>query len=183
MTMSAGQQTAVSARMTIAYAGMLADSTIVKHSDSKYNQEASAEIRFGDGVVRGATDEDNSAVKPHTSAAAAAPLFCGIVLHSHDYAPDIEIGTTGVKPKMTLNVLQKGRVYVLPEEDVDPGDPVRMRVVVAGSEVAGAFRTSADATDCINLSTVARWITSGSTTIPAVLEIDLTNAAAITADT
>lgn len=181
MTVASGQQTAVG-DMSIAFAGALAD-TSRSQCDSKYNAETSAEIPFGVGVVRHSSDEDNAVVKPHTSAAAAAPLFAGVVVHSHDYSPDIEIGSTGVKAKMTMSVLQKGRIYVLPEENVTPGDAVRMRVVVAGNEVAGSFRTTADSTDCINLSKVARWVTTGSTSVPAVLEIDITGAADISADT
>lgn len=177
------QQTTVSTKMTIAYAGMLADTDRVSHCDSRYNAESAAEIRFGDGVVRHSSDEDNAVVKPHTTAAAAAPLFAGVCVHSHDYARDVELGTTGVKPKVTMQVLQQGRVYVLPEEAVTPGDPVRVRVVAAGGEVAGAFRTTQDSTDCINITKIARWITTGSASVPAVLEIDMTGVVDVTADT
>jgi hypothetical protein len=183
MAISNGQQTSVADAMTIGFPGLLADGTNLKNCDSKYNAEASAELPWGCGVVRHSSDEDNAVVKPHTSAAAAAPLFAGVLAHSHDYAPDIEVGTTGPKSKVTCSVLTHGRIYVLPEENVTPGDAVRMRVVTAGAEVAGKFRTTADGTDCINLSKIARWVTTGSSTVPAILEIDLTGAADVAADT
>lgn len=175
------QQTTVNARMTIAFAGMLADSDRVVHCDSRFNEEASNEIAFGTAVVRGTTNKDNGALRPHTSAAAAAPLFAGIVVHSHDYARDVELGTTGLKPKVTMQVLQQGRIYVLPEESVAPGDAVRFRAI-AGAGTVGAFRKTADAGNSVDISKFARWITTGSTTVPAVLEIDMAGAKDATAD-
>lgn len=179
----AAQQTTVSSRMAFALAGQLADSNRKNNCDAKTSAEASAEIPFGVAVVRHSSDEDNLVVKPHTSAAAAAPLFAGIVVHNHAYVRTIELGDTGLKPKVTMDVLQNGRIYVFPEDAVDPGDSVKFRVVVAGSEVAGAFRAAADSTDCVDISKFARWITSGSSTVPAILEIDMAGASMAVADT
>lgn len=174
-------QTSVAAA-AIAFAGMLADSDQGRRIESRVNAEASAEIPFGVMVVRGATSEDTDALLPHTSAAASAPLLAGIVVHSHNYAKDSQLGSTGLKPTVMLNLLQRGRIYVQPEDSVDPGDAVKVRVVVAGAEVKGAFRGAADAADCVDISKFARWITSGTSTVPAVLEIDMVGAAQATAD-
>jgi hypothetical protein len=175
-------QTSVAAA-AIAFDGMLADADQGTRVESRIQAEASAEIPFGKMCVRGATNEDTSAVKPHTSAAASAPLLCGVVVHDHTYAKDTELGDTGLKPGTTVNLLQRGRIYVTPEDDVDPGDAVKVRVVAAGAEVAGSFRAAADATDCVDISKFARWITTGSSTKPAVLEIDMVGASMATADT
>ena len=183
MTMVAGQQTAVTTPASAAFAGMLADSGIGTVIDSKVSAEASAEMRFGIAVLRDTTDEDNGVVLPLTSSAVSAPRFAGIVVHSHDYAKDTELGDTGLKPKVTVNVLQRGRIWVQPEDTVDPGDTVKFRAVVAGAEVAGAFRAAADSTDCVDISKFARWITSGSSTVPAILEIDMVGSSQATADT
>lgn len=176
----AATQTSVAAR-AIAFAGMLAENYPAQ-CDSRVNEEASAEIPFGTMVIRG-TDEDEQALQCHTSAATVEQLFAGIVVWSDNYAKDTELGSTGLKPGVMLNLLQKGRIYVLPEDTVDPGDPVRVRAVVAGAEVKGAFRTAADSTDCVDISAFARWVRGGSSTVPAVLEIDMTGQSQAVADT
>ena len=176
----ASSQTSVAAA-AIGFAGMLADSDQAPRVASKINEEASAEIPFGTMVIRG-TDEEMQALQLHTSAAAVAALLAGVVVHDHSYAKDTELGTTGLKPGVTLNVLERGHVYVLTEETVTPGDAVRVRAVVSGNEVKGAFRTSADSTDCVNISKFARWVKGGTTTVPAVLEIDMVGASQAAAD-
>jgi hypothetical protein len=174
-------QTSVADNMTIGIVGALADANLAS-VDSRVNEEASAEIPFGVMVVRG-TAKATDALLLHTSAAVSAPLLAGVVLYSAAYAKPEELGDDGVKPNMTVGLLQKGRVYVLPEEAVEPGDDVRVRAVAGGSEQAGAFRTTADDTsDCIDISSFARWITAGSSTVPAVVEIDMTSAAGAVAD-
>jgi len=174
-------QTSVADNMTVGIVGALADANLAS-VDSRVNEEASAEMPFGIMVVRG-TDKATDALLLHTSAAASDSLLAGVVVYSAAYAKPEELGDDGVKPNMTVGLLQKGRIYVLPEEAVAPGDAVRVRAVVSGSEQAGAFRTTADDTDdCIDISKFARWITSGSSTVPAVLEIDMSGAADALAD-
>ena len=170
----AAQQTSVSESPAIGFAGQLAD-TSNKRSLSKYNDEASAEMPFGIMVVKG-TDEDDGVLLCHTSAAVSADIMQGVVMHSHAYAKDTELGDDGLKSTVSLDVLTHGRIYVLPEEAVTPGDAVRVRVVTAGAEVKGAFRTTADSTDCVDISSFARWVRGGSSTVPAILELDMTAA-------
>ncbi len=169
------QQTSVTATMATAFAGMLADSNDMKRASSKVSEEASAEIPFGVMLCRG-TDKDNGALLLNTSAAAMASAMVGVVVHDHAYAKDVELGDTGLKPKVSLNVLTHGRIYVQPEETVHPGDAVRVRAVATGDEVFGTFRTTADAADTVNITSFARWVTSGTSSTPAVLELDMTYA-------
>lgn len=178
-------QTSVAAA-SYAFAGQLADNDQGTRINTRANAEASAEMPFGIMVVRDTVNsgqEDNCILLPHTSAAAAAPLLAGITVHQHTFAKDTQLGSTGVKPTNALAVLRRGRIYVLPEESVSPGDAVRVRVVTAGAEVKGAFRKSADATDCVDISKFAQWVTSGSSSVPAVLEIDMVGQSQATADT
>ena len=175
------QQTSVSDKMITGFDGMIADVSMSDVDGHKINGEASAEILFGRAVVRGSTDQE--VLRPHTDAATSAPLFDGVVVHSHAYAKPEELGDDGLKPTVVVMTLQRGRILTTPEEAVSPGDAVRFRAVVTGNEEAGAFRTTADGTDCVNISQLARWITSGDTNTPAWLEIDMTNAALATADT
>ena len=169
----AATQTTVADRMTLAIAGMLDQSEMVASIRSYTSEEASAEIPFGTMVIRG-TDEDNGVLQVHTSGATVIALLAGVVVHSHAYAKTQELGDTGLKPDTTFGVLQKGRIWVTTEDACDPGDAVRVRVVVAGAEVKGAFRVAADSTDCVVLSkTMARWLTSAGAGGLALLELDM----------
>jgi acyl-CoA synthetase (AMP-forming)/AMP-acid ligase II len=177
-----GQQTAVDDKPAIGFAGMWADSG--PHKTRSYvSEESSAEMPFGVMLARGTTDKDKGALLPHTSAAAMAAAFVGVLMHAHEYAETFELGDTGLKPKMTLKVATHGTVLVLPEEAVEPGDPVRVRVVTAGEEQAGAFLTTDDdSADCVDVSAFCRWLSSGDENTPAELEINMTLASQGVAD-
>lgn len=164
---------AASSAMTVAIAGSLydlADNTVSSYT----NGEASAEIPFGVMVCQGATD--GAALKLNTSAAAMDGILAGVVLHSNAYNKTNELGTTGIKAGVIMNVCTKGRVWVTVEEAVTPASTVKVRAVVAGAEVAGAFRDTADSTDCVDISRCARYLTSAGAGELAVLEFDLTGA-------
>lgn len=166
--------------MAIAVAGLLADNSLTKDALPGTSEESSAEIPFGVMVARGT---DDGLVKLlHTSAAAMETELHGIVVFGQSYAKDSQLGTTGLKPKVTFDVLQRGRIYVTVEETVAPGDAVRVRAVATGGEVKGAFRTTADSTDCVDISLFARWIRGATTGGLAVVEIDMTNAMLANAD-
>lgn len=182
MTVAAAVQSAVTSKAS-AIEGMPADASALTRDVATYiSEEASAEIPFGVMVCRGSTDEDNGALLLNTSAAAMEQLLAGVVMWTDVYAKPSELGDTGLKPGVTLNVLQRGRIWVRPEDAVDPGDAVRVRCVVAGSEVKGAFRSAADSTDCVDISSFARWRSSAGAGELAILEIDMTNAKLADAD-
>jgi hypothetical protein len=176
MAMSNGQQTSVDALPAVGFAGLIADNGPFQ-TRSYHNEESSAETPFGVMLTRGTTDEDEGALLPHTSSAAMATTFIGVLAHSHHYAETKELGETGLKPDVTLKVLTHGRIWVVPEEAVDPTDLVKVRVVTSGNEVAGAFRATADDTsDCVDISAYARWLTTADANTPALLEINMTGA-------
>lgn len=157
-----------------ALAGALGDSSAVKQVESLINSEASAEIPFGVMVGNGASEGE--ALKLATTADALA----GIVLRSDAYDIPNELGDTGLKPTVVMSVLTRGRCWVPVEEAVAVGGAVRVRAVVVGAEVAGKFRTTADSTDCIDISAFARWVQGGSSL--AMVEIDMLMANAAVAD-
>jgi hypothetical protein len=174
-------QSTVANNMTVAIVGQIADANDVSIA-SRVSEESAAEIPFGVMVIRG-TDKERQALLLHTSSAAMEQLLAGVSTHHASYDKPAELGEVGLKPKVTFGVLRKGRVYVLPEETVAPGDAVRVRAVAGAGEQAGAFRKTADDTsDCIDISLFAQWISAGSTTVPAILEIDMTNSALADAD-
>ena len=159
----------------LAIEGQLVDS--YPHEISSYvSEEASDEIPFGVMVKQGTGDAQ--ALK----LAAQADVPIGVVVHSHAYAKDTELGSTGLKPKVTLGVLTRGRIWVKVEEAVTPASVVRYRAIAAGAEVAGAFRDTADANDTVACTNFARYITSAAASGLAILEIDMSGRGSRTSD-
>ena len=133
--------------------------------------EASASIPFGVMVKNGGL-----------KITATTSKLAGVVAHNHAYNVDSELDANGLRPKATFGLVRKGEVRVLLEENVAIGDAVRVRAVVAGAEKAGAFRTTADSTDCIDISAFASWRSAGSAGGYATLSIDMDNANLAEAD-
>lgn len=177
-------QTSYSVYQSAGFAGMRADNSAIS-VDTAVNVEASAEIPYGVMVQLGAAIADQTSGQPGYSSGTPVKLLAattddlwGIVMHDHTKATGLttsELGEDGLLPAACFNVMTVGRIYVPVEEDVAPGDSVFVRAVAAGAEQAGAFRKSADGTDCIDISARARWVKSGSTSQPAILEIDMRN--------
>lgn len=168
-------QTGVTNVSSPGYPGMLADASMAV-KDTGISAEASAEIPFGVMVKKGTANDQVAIVTATTN------KFRGIVV-ADQYAPGVEIGDVGVKPKISMALLQKGRIYVYSEEAVNPSLAVRVRCVATGGEIAGSFRTSADTTDCVDISKFAQWKSTTSAAGPAILEIDMANVAEGVADT
>lgn len=74
--------------------------------------------------------------------------------------------------KKTIPVLRKGQIYVKTENACTPEDQVFVRVIAAGAEETGSFRSDSDSSDCVKL-TGARFLMSSSTAGINVLELDL----------
>lgn len=138
------------------------------------NEEASAGIAFGVMVKNGTAGSNPNLVKLLT---ATSEKLAGIAVFNHYYNRDTEVDTDGLQPDAVFGLLRKGQIWVKIEETVAVGDPVRVRAVVAGAEQAGAFRTSADSTDCFDISTFAQWRQGGTASEGvALLEVDMANA-------
>lgn len=93
-----------------------------------------SDIPFGRWVARGAADD--GAKLP----AVVGDEFVGIVTRRLDQAnqPD---DTLEAKQNRSASVVDFGKVWVITEEAVSPGDPVEIRYTGAGSG-PGGFRTS-----------------------------------------
>lgn len=143
----------VSATLPVGFPGMRSSSRL-GHVSSMINDEASAEIPFGVCVAQGSTDR--SALK----LAAVTDDLVGIVMFRQGYADTIELGTTGLMPGVTMEVLDEGECWVIVEDDVTPASAVYTRAVVAGAEIAGAFRDTTDASDLIDVSAFCRFVST-----------------------
>lgn len=165
-------QTSVLAALPVAFEGDLADDWTVENGaiDSVTSEEASAEIAFGLALKKGTASDSALLLTAITEA------VTGIAVREDDFSKPDQLGDTGIKPKVTFRVLRFGRIRVLPEAAVTEASGVFVRAVATGGERAGAFRGTADGTDTIDISAFASWRSSGSSTVPAILEINLIGA-------
>jgi len=163
-------QTAYNTNMTVAVAGMFADSAGNPKKVSTY-KNPDAEIPFGLGVVKVAGQPDQVALP--TGASTAASLL-GIA--HRDLT--VELGQATLENaypvESAVAVMSRGRIWVRAEEAVAPTDAVYMRIASPGAapEAIGAFRNDVDGGDAL-LLTGCRFISYDATTGLAILEINL----------
>ena len=148
-------QTSVSTAPKFGRPGEPADEHTALHGRvvSGTSEEAAAEIPVGI-MLQATTDASDYGVKLITG---ITNRLAGISTRAHDMS-DSELGETGYKPGATFGVARTESWFVVLEEDVTPASPVRVRCVAVGNEVAGAFRATADSTDCLDLSACAKWV-------------------------
>ncbi len=133
--------------MNKAFPGMLADLQN-KQATSHVQGEASAEIPFGAGIIAGVASTVIGTPDPCLLPVDVNSRLIGVALHSHAYQSDIQLGTVGMKPKVMVSNLRKGRVYVLWEGGaVARGANIYCRAVAGVGEQKGAFRQDADGSD------------------------------------
>lgn len=138
---------------------------------SATSEESSAEIPRG-LVVQVSTTNSDYGAKLITG---TGNKLLGIVLRSDDVG-DLDLGSTGYKPGATFKIGRKGRYFVTIEENVTPTSSVRVRC--AGTGTAGAFRATADSTNCLDITPFAKWVrTSLAADGVGEVEVDFTNAA------
>lgn len=144
----------VSNTLPVAFPGMRSSSHF-GHIDSMINGEASAEIPFGVFAAQGSTDKSAKKLTAITDA------LVGVITFRHGYADTIELGTTGLKPGVTMEVMDEGEAWVIVEEDVTPASTPRVRAIAgAGGSIIGALRTTAEAPNLIDISHFARFVSS-----------------------
>lgn len=171
--------------------GDLADMFTATDGDIKtaLNANASASIVFGTMVKRGTAERTMLTVSAQADKATAH----GILTRAHHYSEDeIETNsdteTDALKADALGGVGRTGDYVVLIEEDVDIGDAVRVRCVAGAGEIAGAFRTTQDSTDCLLLPTDAFfWVKGGTVDADtgfgvAVLHVDFNHIVRAAAD-
>lgn len=97
----------------------------------------------------------------------------GVVMHSHATVSKEDGLDAGYAAKETANVIRKGYVWVVIEEDIAIGDAVFYRHAAGTGTKLGAFRNDADTASCTAL-TNARWVKGGTAAQGiALLELDV----------
>jgi hypothetical protein len=139
--------------------------------DGMVIKRASAtQLYFGRAVIIGASDP--FVVHPSGSAGS----FFGIVIEDLSIHPLLLSGAGDIPVGYDAQILRRGRIWVVPEQDVVTTDPVFYRhansTPDADPAALGRFRKDADTADATAL-TNARWVTSGLAGTIAELEINL----------
>lgn len=169
-------QTTYPANFSLGQEGQLADGGTDRHTRTLVEDTGALDYFFGRAVERGT--EDNTFILP----AGTAANFVGITHKTHA----VEIGQLpvgasleGIPSTQPANVLRRGRVIVLPETAVAPGDAVFYRFQNTGAdpEGNGRFRADNDAAsgDVVELAAGSgvAWVTSANAGEPAILELNL----------
>ena len=156
----------------IGFPGQLADNGPYD-AITMINKEASSPMPFGAAVCFEGSTRDKGALRPD----ATTDVIAGIVLRSLAYAPDTMVDDS-VPAGGTINVLRRGRVYVVCENGCVPGDRLYIRAVATGGEAEGALRSATDGTDAIASTTQGVWLSTAAAGQLAVLEVDFVNKAA-----
>lgn len=168
-------QTSYATSMAPAYEGQLADNG---PTDKRtYLQgEASAEIPFGVVVAQGAVGAVQGTPDLAILPASAPAKLVGIVIKADVYHKDSELGTTGLKPKTTLSVLRKGRIWVKSETVSTVGDRAHVRYASgAGGTQKGAIRNATVASETIDATSQIVFMTTTTLGGLGVVDVDFTN--------
>lgn len=165
-------QTAVLATPLPGLPGDLGDHYTATDGDlvTAINGHASAGLVAGVAVAAASAEGE---VTPMAASTGTIPF--GIVLR--EFSDPAKLAAAGgFAPDTLMTIGRRGRFWVYIEENVAIGGAVRVRHTAAGAEVAGAFRSSADSTDCTDLTPMgARWVTAGTAGGAALVEVDFTN--------
>lgn len=117
-------------------------------------------ILFGHGLVTNVSLDDVDEVRSPKASATTNLAFKGVAIYDASKQaslPEVAATAGDYEAEDMVPVMTRGTVWVNVEGAVDESKGVFLRCVATGSEVAGHFRGTADSSDCIDLSTKARW--------------------------
>lgn len=184
--MSSAPQTSVSLDPVVGLPGAPGDDFAARFNrDSTYiSEEASAGLPFGYLLKRGTANLGGTGVHGALLPTAKTDKPAGFVKWAIGYSRPSGLDTDGVQPKTHLALTEKGEVWVMPEEDMVPGDDVHWRVTTNSGKFAGQIGTTDDGVRTIDISPFCQVLQGGGPTSgqPAKVSFDFTNAALATTD-
>jgi hypothetical protein len=181
-------QTALEVPMAIGRAGQLADLYSLQSGDtlSATNEEVSNSLPFGCLVTKSSTDGAKLPTALADVKAAAGIVVLADFFDSLSQIVDVTVNTnaqSAVKPGVTVAVLRRGRIIVIPEATGTLASIPHVRVVSSGGNTQlGSFTPTLEVAKTISLAGIARWITVPTLGTPTVLEIDCAGSEAAVAD-
>lgn len=136
-------QTSYSTNSAAAYPGLVVRADIMT---ARKNAEASASIPFGFAVCPHSTDL-GGAILP----AAETDVVIGVVARYHNHSLDVDLDSTGLKVGATMDVLEKGRIWVTAEDATTYRSRGWVRCTAGGAgEVVGGITTADEGTETID---------------------------------
>lgn len=158
-------------RPPTAIPGMIADWSVGKEILTGINDDAAA-LPFAIGVTQGT--QDRGCVLPTS----LTNVLKGITMFEHRGDHFGLPGDGAIPAGEVFPLFRRGRIYVVPEQDVTPNDKVFWRVSPGGTQggTPGRFRKDADisGTDSHAIEVPnARWWSSGTQDSVVVLNINL----------
>ena len=150
-----------------------ADDNVVR---TYLQEESSAHIPFG-RVVKLGTADAGTGVSGAKVPSAKTDKLVGISTFARSFNRGTELDDDGILPKVHFGVTEKGTLWIMPEEDVVPGDAVHARVTTNSAKLPGMIGKSDDGAKTIDITPFAQWRTAGGPTLgqPAKLTFDFTN--------
>lgn len=151
-----------------AYAGLVVRADIVV---AKKNAESSASIPFGRAVKPHSTDKDG-AILP----AAETDKVMGLVARYHNHSMDVDLDTAGLKVGATMDILRKGAMYVVAEDDVSFQGRGWVRCTAGGdaAEVVGGITAADEGTETIDTTNQIEFQESVTAGGLVLVEVDFT---------
>lgn len=157
-------QTAYLLTMALPFPGVIYDIS-PRLIESGVSAESSAEIPFGAGIKSDGVTESGVLL-----CTANTDVLRGIVIHSHAYDRINELGTVGIKPKVKVGVMRKGRIWVAVNASVTMVSRGFWNFSTGFWTPTAAAPNTIDATN----QSVFRTLYTGSNGV-AVIDVDFTN--------
>lgn len=154
---------------TIGIAGSFADGTPHDVLAGRNDDAGTGSMAFGHAVSWLGTSDEQSF---DLLTAITGEIVAGIILRQ-PYA-DTQLDTVGVIAGNGVNVVRKGRMYVICEDGCSVGDRLHVRAIATGDEIEGALLAAADGSDTIDSTKQGQWLTSVAAGGVAVLDFDFT---------
>jgi hypothetical protein len=154
-------------------------------TDTYINEEASAGIPFGFVVKLGSNNVDGGLVNGAKLPSAKTDKLIGFSTWSPGFSRGSrsgsgdEVDDTGIRPKVHFGVTERGALWILPEEDLVPGDQVHARVTANSGKLPGMIGKTDDGVRTIDITPFAQVRSAGGPTSgqPCRVVFDFTNAA------
>lgn len=146
-----------------AFRGMLADTGDHDVLSKAFEALANADAPFGTPMVFGTLDDQCKLP------AGANDVLLGVSIHQ---MMDPRDTTVGIKDTQTVSILQRGRIWVLVEEDIAIGDQVWFRHTANGLLVPGGWGNDTDGGKRTQI-VGARWEKAASAGQLALLDINI----------
>ncbi len=152
-----------------------ADDNVVR---TYLQEEGSAAIPFGRVVKLGTADAGGAGTNGAKIPSAKTDKLVGFSAYAIAYNRVTELSDLGILPKSHFGVVEKGEIWVMPEEDMVPGDDVHARVTANSAKEPGMIGTTDDGAKTIDITPFCQVRSKGGPTSgrPIKLVFDFTNA-------